>query len=236
MSPRVSEPRSTTPVVGRDSRRTRLDAHRGPRRASSSRRRIIVLVGGMTALFASSIQNRQSTTAGVVARDYAEALNVAVARPAARPRWCSTSYTVTPPHAADGLHRVPTYGTCPATNAATTPQFQPVVDHRDRPGRRHRAAPRSSCASHDEATPSPAPRRRRRRARARPDLPHRDRGDRRRAARRSRAPARKPPSSPATRASTDYDADAAMQADDRDDPRDARPKASSATASPLRRR
>lgn len=86
---------------------------------------IIVLVTGMSTLFASSIQNRTATTAGVVARDYAEALNVAVAlQPAAT--WCSTSYTVTPPPAPTGYTAVPTYGVCPVNNA-TTPQFQTVT-------------------------------------------------------------------------------------------------------------
>jgi Tfp pilus assembly protein PilV len=83
---------------------------------------VIVLVTGMGTLFASSMQNRQSTTAGVVARDYAEALDLAVAQPGA---WCSSSYTVslTPP---SGYAVNATYGACPA-NDATTPQFQTVT-------------------------------------------------------------------------------------------------------------
>ncbi len=83
---------------------------------------IIVLVGGMTTLFGSSIQNRESTNAGVVARNYAEALDVAVAKPDA---WCSSSYTVTSSPPA-GYTVGATYGACPDT-APTTPQFQTVT-------------------------------------------------------------------------------------------------------------
>lgn len=83
---------------------------------------IIVMVTGMGALFSSSIQNRQATTAGVVARSYAEALDVAVAQSGA---WCSPSYTVlaaaVPNYTVSAV-----YGPCPANNA-TTPQFQTVT-------------------------------------------------------------------------------------------------------------
>ncbi len=80
---------------------------------------IVVLATGMTALLVSSNQTRQATTAGVVARDYAEALVVAVSQPGA---WCSTSYPVsyTPP---TGYSVTATFGACPATSP-TTPQFQ----------------------------------------------------------------------------------------------------------------
>ena len=80
---------------------------------------VIVLVTGLGTLFASSIQNRESTTAGVVARSYAESLVVAVTESGA---WCSPTYTVayTPPA---GYSVAPVYGACPANNA-TTPQFQ----------------------------------------------------------------------------------------------------------------
>lgn len=82
---------------------------------------IIALVFGMGTLVDSSSQNRQATTAAIVARDYAEALQVAVAQPNA---WCSTSYAVsyTPP---SGYTVTPTVAACPA-NTATTPQFQTV--------------------------------------------------------------------------------------------------------------
>ena len=39
---------------------------------------VVVLLVGMSTLFISSDANRQSTTAGLVARDYAEALDLAV--------------------------------------------------------------------------------------------------------------------------------------------------------------
>ncbi len=83
---------------------------------------VIALVTGMATVLNSSSQNRQATTSAIVARDYAEALNVAVAQPGA---WCSTSYTVsfTPP---PGYTVTPTAGACPANNA-TTPQFQTVA-------------------------------------------------------------------------------------------------------------
>jgi type II secretory pathway pseudopilin PulG len=83
---------------------------------------VIMLVAGMSTLFSSSILNRQATTAGVVARDYAEALVLAVAQTGA---WCSASYPVvfTPP---SGYTVSATYGACP-TNDATTPQFQTVT-------------------------------------------------------------------------------------------------------------
>jgi prepilin-type N-terminal cleavage/methylation domain-containing protein len=83
---------------------------------------VIALVTGMGTLLNSSSQNRQATTSAIVARDYAEALEVAVAQPGA---WCSTSYSVTysPPA---GFSVTPTAGACPANNA-TTPQFQTVA-------------------------------------------------------------------------------------------------------------
>jgi prepilin-type N-terminal cleavage/methylation domain-containing protein len=82
---------------------------------------IVSLIFGMGTLLDSSSQNRQATTAGIVARDYAEALDVAVAQPNA---WCSTSYTAayTPP---TGYTVTPSVGACPA-GTATTPQFQTV--------------------------------------------------------------------------------------------------------------
>lgn len=82
---------------------------------------VIALVAGLGTIFNSSSQNRQAATAAIVARSYAEALEVAVAQTGA---WCSTSYTVsyTPP---SGYAVVPTVAACP-TNNATTPQFQTV--------------------------------------------------------------------------------------------------------------
>lgn len=82
---------------------------------------VIALVTGMATLLDSSSQNRQATTSAIVARNYAEALEVAVAQPGA---WCSSSYTASyaPP---SGYAVTPTAGACPANNA-TTPQFQTV--------------------------------------------------------------------------------------------------------------
>lgn len=89
---------------------------------------VFVLVGGMSAIFANSVQNRQTTTSGVVARDYAEALEVVVAQASADAvagAWCSSSYTVpfTPP---TGYSVSSAAGACP-TNSATVPQFQTIV-------------------------------------------------------------------------------------------------------------
>jgi prepilin-type N-terminal cleavage/methylation domain-containing protein len=83
---------------------------------------VIALVTGMATVLNSSSQNRQATTSAIVARDYAEALDVAVAQPGV---WCASSYTVafTPP---TGYTVTPTVGACPA-NDATTPQFQTVA-------------------------------------------------------------------------------------------------------------
>ena len=82
---------------------------------------VVALLTGMMTLFGSTAGNRQSTTAAIVVRDYAEALNVSVAN-----AWCSASYTVssyTPP---TGYSVTPTYGSCPANNAATA-QIQTVT-------------------------------------------------------------------------------------------------------------
>lgn len=83
---------------------------------------VIMLVTGMSALFSSSVLNRQATTASVVARDYAEALVLTVAQTGA---WCSSTYAVsfTPP---SGYTVSAAYGACPVNNA-TTPQFQTVT-------------------------------------------------------------------------------------------------------------
>jgi Tfp pilus assembly protein PilV len=85
---------------------------------------VIVLVTGLGTLFATSIQSRESTTAGVVARSYAEVLVVAVAQTGA---WCSASYAVdyTPP-AGYTMTPAPTFSACPAS-AATTAQYQTVT-------------------------------------------------------------------------------------------------------------
>jgi type II secretory pathway pseudopilin PulG len=87
---------------------------------------IIVLVTGMSTLFSSSIQNRQATTAGLVVRDYAEALVVAVAAQPATDPWCSTTPYAVAYTAPTGYSVTTTAGACPA-NDTTTPQFQTVV-------------------------------------------------------------------------------------------------------------
>ncbi len=81
---------------------------------------VVGLLTGMSALFTSSAGNRQSTTAALAVRGYAEALNVAVSG-----SWCSASYTAsyTPP---SGYTMTPTFGPCPANNGATA-QFQTVT-------------------------------------------------------------------------------------------------------------
>jgi len=85
---------------------------------------VVAILMGSTVTFTSSGANRQSTTAGIVARDYAEALDLAVAQAGA---WCSVSYTVPPasynPPAGYGAS-VTYIDPCPATSAA---QFQRVT-------------------------------------------------------------------------------------------------------------
>ncbi len=89
---------------------------------------VFVLVGGMSAIFANSVQNRQTTTSGVVARDYAESLEVTVAEASANAvagAWCATSYTTAySPPTGYSVASVP--GACPAISA-TVPQFQTVL-------------------------------------------------------------------------------------------------------------
>ena len=126
---------------------------------------VIVLVTGMGTLFASSIQNRESTTAGVVARSYAEAVVVAVATSsaaaaAATPTgaWCSTTYTVDFPSLPAGYTVDPAYGACPVDDA-TTPQFQTVTITSTTPAGRDRDAAHGGAQdmtarrtrTHDEA-------------------------------------------------------------------------------------
>ena len=88
---------------------------------------VIVLVTGMGTLFASSIQNRQSTTASVVARDYAEALVVAVAQLSAANPWCSTTGYTSAYTAARRLRGRRGRPRVPRHHRRTTPQFQTVT-------------------------------------------------------------------------------------------------------------
>jgi len=85
---------------------------------------VVAILVGSSVTFTSSGANRQSTNAGIVARDYAEALDLAVAQTGA---WCSGSYDVptasyNPPA---GYTASVTYiDGCPAASA---PQFQRVT-------------------------------------------------------------------------------------------------------------
>jgi type II secretory pathway pseudopilin PulG len=82
---------------------------------------VVTIVMAMTTTFTTSAVNRQATNSAIVARDYAEAVELAAAATGA---WCSASYTVsyTPP---SGYSVTPVFGACPANNT-TTPQFQTV--------------------------------------------------------------------------------------------------------------
>jgi type II secretory pathway pseudopilin PulG len=81
---------------------------------------VVTIMFGVGSTFTSSGANRQSTTAGIVARDYAQAVDLAVSQAGA---WCASSYAVvlTPP---TGYSAGATYGACPASSAA---QFQTVA-------------------------------------------------------------------------------------------------------------
>jgi hypothetical protein len=81
---------------------------------------VVTVVMAMTATFTTSAVNRQSTNAAIVARGYAEAVELAAA---ATNAWCSASYSVsyTPP---SGYAVTPTYGACPVS---AQPQFQTVT-------------------------------------------------------------------------------------------------------------
>lgn len=83
---------------------------------------VVVLLVGTSTLFLTSAANRQSTTSAIVARDYAEALDLVIPQGSA---WCLSSYPVvyTPPA---GYTASAVYGTCPAYST-TTPQFQTVT-------------------------------------------------------------------------------------------------------------
>ena len=86
---------------------------------------VVAILVGSSATFMSSGANRQSTTTGIAARDYAEALDVAIPPGTS---WCSypTPYAVpyTLPAGVTSVNNTP--GACPATSS-TTPQFQVVT-------------------------------------------------------------------------------------------------------------
>ena len=75
---------------------------------------VVSVVMAMSTTFTTAAANRQATNAGIVARDYAEALELAAAGTNA---WCSTSYTVsyTPP---TGYSASASMGSCPGSSAA----------------------------------------------------------------------------------------------------------------------
>src|ERR1700694_5613464 len=81
---------------------------------------IVALLVGTTTLETLSASNRQSTTTGIVARDYAEALALATSQPGV---FCAASYTVTytPP---TGYSVGTAFGACPGAAAA---QYQTVT-------------------------------------------------------------------------------------------------------------
>jgi Tfp pilus assembly protein PilV len=86
---------------------------------------VVAILTGASATFTSSGANRQSTTGGIVARDYAEALDVVIAQGA----WCSTSYTVpassySPPAGYSVVAAATPPNVCPSSGS---PQVEPVT-------------------------------------------------------------------------------------------------------------
>ncbi len=81
---------------------------------------VVTIVMAMAATFTSSAASRQSTNAAIVARDYAESVEIAAA---ATNAWCSASYSTsyTPP---SGYTVTPVFGACPVGGQ---PQFQTVT-------------------------------------------------------------------------------------------------------------
>ena len=81
---------------------------------------VVSILVGSTTTFTSSAQNRDQTTAGIVARNYAEALSVAVTTS----NWCqppaANPYGVT--YAPPASYPVTvTYGACPSAGTAPVP-------------------------------------------------------------------------------------------------------------------
>ena len=91
---------------------------------------IIVLVAGLVTLGGSSIQNRQVTTASIVARNYAEALELAVAQSGA---WCHLTYPVASAVPA-GYSVSAVFGACPASTPtdSSVPNGCDLGGHADR--------------------------------------------------------------------------------------------------------
>lgn len=87
---------------------------------------VVAMLVGSSVTFTSSGANRQSTTAGILARDYAEDLALAVPSGGA---WCSypTAYVVPLTFTMPSGYTVKNVpGTCPAADT-TTPQYQTVT-------------------------------------------------------------------------------------------------------------
>jgi type II secretory pathway pseudopilin PulG len=87
---------------------------------------VVALLTGTSALSGTSTVSRQTATAGIVARNYAEALSTAVSQTTA---WCTPpaanpyGVSYTPP---TGYTVAASYGACPTNNAATL-QIQTVT-------------------------------------------------------------------------------------------------------------
>jgi type II secretory pathway pseudopilin PulG len=88
---------------------------------------VVAILVGSSVTFTSSSASRQSTTAGIVARSYAEDLAIAIPSGGG---WCSqgpTAYAVPLTFAMPtGYSVVNVPGSCPAANP-TTPQYQTVT-------------------------------------------------------------------------------------------------------------
>ena len=88
---------------------------------------VVALLTGMSTLFTTSAVNRQAATAGIVARNYAEALSTAVSQTTV---WCSTTPSANPYSASytppTGYTVSAAYGACPTNNASTV-QIQTVT-------------------------------------------------------------------------------------------------------------
>ncbi len=119
---------------------------------------VVAMLVGSSLTFTSSGANRQSTTAGIVARDYAEDLDLAIPSGGG---WCSyPSPYVGAPHvhdAGNGLSVANVPGLCPAADP-TVPQYQTVTITVNALNGSGRDVDRLSCVSRDRP-PGPTTRR-----------------------------------------------------------------------------
>ena len=81
---------------------------------------VLAVVGAVATLLMGTATHRSSATADTIARDYAEAVRVAVAKQWTAAGGCKNGYGVTVP---SGMS-APAYGSCPGASA---PQFQSVT-------------------------------------------------------------------------------------------------------------